>query len=39
MMMLQHSLTALVEEVRREVDTPNPHDVYREPDEWIEQDL
>ena len=39
MMMLQHSLTSLVEKVRSETDAPNPRHVYREPDEWIDQDL
>jgi hypothetical protein len=36
-MMLQDSLKKLVEEVRSEIGVP--HDVYREPDEWMERDL
>jgi|SRR3984957_18423572 len=36
MLMLNDSLIALYAEVRREIGTPNPADVYQEPDEWVQ---
>jgi hypothetical protein len=39
LIMLQHSLTTLVTNVRGEIGVPRAEDVYREPDEWLEKDL